>query len=674
MSTPLLLHGDDLHRLPPSFITGRRGTARIDLARGEIRHIAFSPIEAFRSIQIQIPALSTHSQIYTNHGVHHVVLDADRSLKLTCVMAREQPWMALICDLQSHSESPVELTLKIDPNLDYIHKFQGRSPHTVDRSGQRVEITQPDHPELLAVIDSDLDMGSSASSIQNQGILSLPIHRSGVIRFGAGYRDQIRTELGDLDADRVQQELDQVIELEHQWIEHGAQLICPAPILNRFFQLSRSWFHKSIRRLPFGSPYSTDLEHNQEIDLVAASPDYHGVFANDCIQSAAEGMIVAPQLKDCYRQGLEALYFHAPNLGDQIPESIELIHGDRRLYYAPLRIGQHPEWIVSLAACVLWSGDRDLGEQLWPGVRWALRYFVDPWDVGLCVWDTSAYPEQPDTRGYQFGRVYAQAWWIWALDLGSELAGYLGYTWEQKQLKTLGERASAALETYFGRSDGYGSWLAESGELHPHQDHEMIIPIALGVAPRQRAERVIETISSPQMWLDPFGPRRAHRGSQIGGGEWVWGFMRWNWIQALLQYGHADRAVELAQGWAQAELESGLRASEVFSHSTATGITGEGYVWTAARASRALSYGLFGIQLKQDGLKICPQLPSAWPEMSLQHLNFRGRILNITCRRGDPISQLNGRPWSGPVIRETDLDQQSNHLILSPTAPSGSWE
>ncbi len=664
MSTTQLLTSDDPHTLPPALITGRRGTARIDLARSEIRNVAFSPVEAFRSIHLQVRNHRSRSQIYTNHLIHHLFFGSERSLEISFCMAREGIWMAML--LQSNSDQPIEIKFTVEPSLDYIHKFQGRGSHTLHQSKQRITFTQLDHPELMAYVKSTLPLQTSATQTQTQTqqILSFNIDRPGVIFWGGGYRDQVENELEALDYDAAVRELHQVIEAEERWIDQGAQLVCPDPDLNRFFQLSRSWFHKSIRRLPFGSPYQTDLQENQEIDVVSASPDYHGVFANDCIQSSLEGMIVAPDLKDCYQNGLEALYHHAHHLGDQIPESIELIHGDRRIYYALLRIGQHPEWIVSLASLVLLSGDRDLGKELWSGVQLALRYFVDPWQVGLNVWDTSAYPEQPDTRGYQFGRVYAQAWWIWALQLASELAGYLGYDSEADQLKQSADQASAALERYFAREDGYGSWLSEKGDLHPHQDHEVIIPIALGLAPPARAQRVIETILSPSMWMDPYGPRRSNLGSNLGGGDWVWGFMRWNFIQALFQYDRADQAQQLAAQWAKAEIKSGLRASEVFSHRTATGITGEGYVWTAARASRAISYGLLGIRLRQDGLELDPKLPRSWPEMSFLNLPFRGKILDIIVQRGDRSNQLNGQDGLGSRIRELDLDRERNQLHL----------
>ncbi len=203
--------------------------------------------------------------------------------------------------------------------------------------------------------------------------------------------------------------------------------------------------------MPFGTPWSTDATANREIEVLTASPDYHGVFANDCVQTALEGMLVAPSLQSVYETDLELLYHHAGNCHGYMPEAVEYIHGRPEVFIQGMRIGQHPEWIVALASIVLLSGDAQLGERLWPGVELAVRHYVDSNGDGVNDWDQMAYPEQPDTTGYRGGMLYAQAWWVWAFDRAAELARFLNKPDVATAMQARHDEAQRAMERAFAR-------------------------------------------------------------------------------------------------------------------------------------------------------------------------------------------------------------------------------
>jgi len=112
------------------------------------------------------------------------------------------------------------------------------------------------------------------------------------------------------------------------------------------------------------------------------------------------------------------------------------------------------------------------------------------------------------------------------------------------------------------------------------------------------------------------------------------------------------------------ELAEGLPAAESYPRPI-TGITGGGYVWTAGRALRALSFGLFGLSPVEDGLEVEPHLPSAWERMTLAHLPLRGHTLTIEVRAGAKLDTLNGRPWvAKPVVEASALASGENRLVL----------
>ncbi|MCK4514392.1 MAG: hypothetical protein KAU31_03990, partial [Spirochaetaceae bacterium] len=217
-----------------------------------------------------------------------------------------------------------------------------------------------------------------------------------------------------------------------------------------------------------------------------------------------------------------------------------------------------------------------------------------------------------------------------------------------------------------GRADGYGSWLSADGALHPHKGHCMIIPIALDMCPANRAERVLETIQNAEIWLEPYGPRRSDDKHRIAGGDTVWAFMRWTLVAALFRAGHAGRAAELAGQWARDELAEGLPAPESFP-TAITGITGNGYVWTAARAIRALTYGLFGISLRADGFSCKPVLPAGWSYVTLRNFPFRNKTVTIRVERNpNTIARLNGNAKDTPLVLDRELNQHgANELLIT---------
>lgn len=666
----IVLH--DAQSSPPVFVAGRRAAARVYVERLDLDNVSAAPAEGFRHVQMEpLGATVTRTEVCPNRVVTTLADAQGGTITWTTFAAREEPWIAVLIDrTASNTNDQLSVTLRCTPNVDYIHKFAGTGKQDYAWIGSRLNVACRDHPELAAAITSSGRV-NPISSPEGEFVPgeSLTAHlsftgREEFIVFGAGEAGSLGRCLAGISAPRVQRELLDVISEEAQALDSGVQLDTPDVELNRFFNLSRIWFQKNVRTLPFGPPYSTDASRNEEIEVLTASPDYHGVFANDNVQTALEGMIVGPSLKYVYENGLDVLYKHSANCFGYIPEAVEFWLGRQEVFIQGLKIGQHPEWVVSLASVALLSGDRELGKRLWPGVELALQYFVDMNGDGVNEWDTAAYPEQPDTTGYRNGMLYAQAWWAWAFERAAELGKFLGMNDKAEILSQRATAAREAMERVFGRADGFGVWLSPEGKLHPHQGHCMIIPVALGLCTQDRADKVIGTMVSPGVWLEPYGPLRANRGSEIHGGDRVWGFMRWQFVQALVKAGKADLAVSYAGAWARQELESGLLAPESFP-TPITGITGQGYVWTAGRAIRSLTYGLFGLNPMADGIVIQPQLPSQWDHMALKGLPYRGKTMDIDVASGSvPLATLNGESWCGPLVRDTELQAKHNHLMI----------
>jgi cellobiose phosphorylase len=83
-----------------------------------------------------------------------------------------------------------------------------------------------------------------------------------------------------------------------------------------------------------------------------------------------------------------------------------------------------------------------------------------------------------------------------------------------------------------------------------------------------------------------------------------------------------------------------------------TGVTGKGYVWTAARSLRAVLLGLAGIRLTAAGLVVTPRLPAGWGPVRLLGVPFRGSTYDIVVQHAPrPALLVDGTPlpWATPI-------------------------
>ena len=84
---------------------------------------------------------------------------------------------------------------------------------------------------------------------------------------------------------------------------------------------------------------------------------------------------------------------------------------------------------------------------------------------------------------------------------------------------------------------------------------------------------------------------------------------------------------------------------------------------------RCLIDGLFGVKGERSGLKICPQLPESWTEVSLTR-TFRGAELTIEMRKIQGIThtqvEVDGKLIEGDVIRNIQADKRYSVKVSLP--------
>ena len=84
---------------------------------------------------------------------------------------------------------------------------------------------------------------------------------------------------------------------------------------------------------------------------------------------------------------------------------------------------------------------------------------------------------------------------------------------------------------------------------------------------------------------------------------------------------------------------------------------------------RCLIDGLFGVKGVRNGLKICPQLPDSWAEVSVNR-TFRGAEFAVEILRVEGISrtevEVDGELIDGDVIRNIQADKKYRVRVRVP--------
>src|SRR5690606_9354224 len=143
----------------------------------------------------------------------------------------------------------------------------------------------------------------------------------------------------------------------------------PHPELDAFFLQSKLWGYRDARNVPLGAPFVITSNTNSMLAALTASPDYHGLFANDNAQSCWEYGALGPDFYPILANTLEVLYRFGT------PESVEIdpFGATGQPWCSPLRIGERPQWVIGACALVLWSG-RYL-DLCWPRIQSVLARF-----------------------------------------------------------------------------------------------------------------------------------------------------------------------------------------------------------------------------------------------------------------------------------------------------------
>jgi hypothetical protein len=666
------------------FLSGFHNTTQVKLWGEGLGRGAMAPVDYLHEavVDIRPQARQEYCSIYPNHVEKRYHLESGVIIDTTCFVSVDKPLTFLIYHLHNTgpSAASVEIALRVQHNLNYIRKFRRtRNDIGVVKESGIIEIHDAGQAQLITLLGASptpnqVDLNGATAVLD-----ATEVHSNTVLqrRLEPGAKELCVFVLmsGDeldtyIEHRRVFEEALENYDSEFSllreryiWlVENTARLITPDAELNQCFLWSKAWGWKSTRRLRYGPPYSTTALLNQPIEVLVASPDYHGVFANDCVQSIWGFGMLGPRSHPVFRNILDCLWYHHNvridgSISGYILEAVEQYRGNNAVVYQPLKIGQRPEWILGACSLIHWQGDDNVLRTYWARIRQIADGYQDFDDSDgdwLEDWSIRTFPEQEAKTTYPHEKFYASSWWVAAFREASIIATMCKDATRSKQYIENAARVSEAIDRLMSRDGLYAESLDSAHRQSPHVDHNLIKATSLRVLDATHAKAVFaEFMTSPELWTE-YGPRRQKPSE---GKAPAWGFMRWNLVHGLFNYGYVDDALELARRFAQQEGSGAMHFQAPESYPTATGATGKGYAWTAARMLRSFLSGLFGVQFTPEGFRLQPKLPQDWPSMRLEGLSIGGKSVNIEVVHGRTTSlTVNGVPATGDIVNLRTLN------------------
>jgi hypothetical protein len=312
-----------------------------------------------------------------------------------------------------------------------------------------------------------------------------------------------------------------------------------------------------------------------------------------------------------------------------------------------------PLFLLGLEHHVRATGDRDLLRELWPSVRRAMD-FLDATDT-----DGDGLIENTNVghgwiEGGKFYGAHTTLYLagVWAATLGAveRMAGWVADDDLQRSTaERIGAARSAVNEGFWDpleRTFRYGKMA--DGSYLSQRTILPAVPALLGVTDGDKIRPAIQLFGSAEITTD-WGARMAPRSNPdynpVGyhdGSVWPL-YTGWTSLaaygarQPLTGFLHAYTNLRLVRQGSLGHIPEGLHG-DLFEP---IGITGH-QAWSHALAVLPVIEGLLGIRADAMNatLRIHPQLPGGWRELTVQRVRLGANAFDVTVQRGDESSMF----------------------------------
>lgn len=663
-------------------VMGKRCVAYLNPEYNVAGSIAFSITESLASLQVHLgDSTITDTKICDNWLERSYQLSSGAKARSSWFTSVDKPAFIVLFEIYNPTDKTLhtKLSARLRPNPGYFNKFVVQANDTSKSKDGIVTAADSSFPQLkvcAGIFPSPENTNITGGDVDTPGAVSVVMERDitlppgktttcNLIVVGGDERDHDCKDLVVFIksiAANTKSELNLLKKTVNHWNDDRLVIQTPDDQINRYFEKTKQWAFKDTRILPFGKPYDLkDSNLNERIPVLTASPVYHGVFANDNIQSIWEWGALGSEFYPILENSLDVMS------GYGIPESVEWMAGDGSIFLSALKIGQHAEWVTGACSLILWSGCKEYQIKYWPKVKDILSRYQTDFDRDhdyLDDYSSSPFPEHPNPETYNHEMLYASAFWYKAFQSASTAAEMIGDAADAHDYADTALSIRKAINAKFGSSWGYAGWLDSQHNQHEHINHNSVLPLEYGISTDYYTEKVLKSIFSQESMTE-WGPLHMDSKHGIEGSQLVWAFQRWNLVHALFETDRADQALNLMRKWINQESGNDILYGAPEAYKPEGKITSLGYSWTAGRAVRACLFGLYGFELLPDGFAIHPRMPSGWTHMSLHKLEIRGTLFDIDIKKADtPRVTIDNQELAESIISSKWFDGKHHNIII----------
>lgn len=283
-------------------------------------------------------------------------------------------------------------------------------------------------------------------------------------------------------------------------------------------------------------------------------------------------------------------------------------------------------WVMSVWDAFRWTGDREFLAAMYPGVLKGMFDYV----LGTIDPDGDGYPSGPgmvEAEGMGPEKLDSAAYTWSALKALAEMAETLGDSEHARLARERADRIAARFDADWWDPQGgtYAMSLTEPGnQRYPVPHWAVIVPLEIGLAAPEHAARTFVTLRA--QYLNRWGVKHT-----VGEDERIWTLPTATLSRSAYRYGEPGLGLEMLR-----------HVSETLEHGSIGlfhELIPEGacliQLWSSATFMRGIIEDLLGIQVDaaKDQVRITPQLPPGWEEVSLNNLTFGSHTISLQVRR-----------------------------------------
>lgn len=388
------------------------------------------------------------------------------------------------------------------------------------------------------------------------------------------------------------------------------RLETPDPILNQAFKFGKIRAAESIFETQKGLMHSP-----------GGLSFYAAVWTNDQIEYAAPFFAFLGN-KTAIEASLNCYRLYRPFMGpDYSPIPTSIIAEGLDIWEGAGDRGDAAMYAYGAARFILTMGDKNIAEELWPAIEWCLEYCKKKMTAEGVIASDSDELEGRFPSGS--ANLCTSSLTYGGLRSAAYLARELGKDDKANEYNQMADNLYKAIENYFGANvEGYETYRYYDGNEVLRS--WICVPLTMGIM--ERKKETIEALFSPKLWtLDGLATQ--------SGEITFWDRSTLYGFRGAFAAGETERTLDFLTHYSKRRTlgDHVPYAVEAYPEGNQQHLSAE-----SALYCRIFIEGILGINPIGFNSFLCrPQLPKAWPFISLEQINAFGKQFDLRVVRED---------------------------------------